>query len=340
MSRSPPLRFLILLLAGWTGLRAAWLAPGWWARPAEAGGAPRPAASAPAPVVAPRIAGDVPRPPPRTDAALDQSTRFEARAPSPPRTADRGGTAAPEAPPWQAVAWQLPSRQAGGGPRAVPPGDVSAAESPRPPSRWSFSAWSFLRRGDAATLAPGGLLGGSQIGTRALFRLNRDSARPIAVALRLSSPTRRPGQPEAAAGIDWRPGRTIPVHILAERREGLGGGGRSAFALTFYGGLSDAPLGGLRVDAYAQAGLVGLASRDPFGDGAFRLSVPLGRLRVGAGAWAAAQPGAARLDLGPQASFRLPVAGRNVALAVDWRSRVAGGARPGSGPALTLATDF
>ena len=29
-----------------------------------------------------------------------------------------------------------------------------------------------------------------------------------------------------------------------------------------------------------------------------------------------------------------------IALALDWRQRVAGAARPGSGPALTLASDF
>jgi hypothetical protein len=65
-----------------------------------------------------------------------------------------------------------------------------------------------------------------------------------------------------------------------------------------------------------------------------------GGVRLGPGAWAAAQPGLARVDLGPQASFRLPLAGRNVTVAADWRQRLAGNARPGSGPTLTLATDF
>jgi hypothetical protein len=143
-----------------------------------------------------------------------------------------------------------------------------------------------------------------------------------------------------ALGIDWRPSRRVPVHVLAERRQGLGREGRSAFGLTVHGGVSDEPLGGLRIDAYAQAGIVGTRSRDLFGDGALRLSVPLGRLRLGAAAWAAAQPGIARLDLGPAASLRLPIAGRSVALGADWRQRVAGDAGPGSGPALTLATDF
>jgi hypothetical protein len=78
----------------------------------------------------------------------------------------------------------------------------------------------------------------------------------------------------------------------------------------------------------------------PFADGSVRLSLPLGRGRLGAGAWGGAQPGAARLDLGPQAALSLPVAGRAVTIAADWRLRVAGDAEPGSGPTLTVATDF
>jgi hypothetical protein len=221
------------------------------------------------------------------------------------------------------------------------PAGIGPAASPRAaPSRWSFAAWTFLRRGDAPALGPGGTLGGSQAGAVARFRINEDAARPLALAMRLSSPLRRPAGAEAAVGIDWQPSRRLPLHLLAERRQGLGREGRSAFGLTLYGGIGDAPLAGLRVEAYAQAGIVGTRSRDLFGDGALRLSLPLGRARLGAGAWAAAQPGVARLDLGPQASLRFPLAGRNVAVAADWRLRAAGNARPGSGPTLTIATDF
>jgi hypothetical protein len=35
-----------------------------------------------------------------------------------------------------------------------------------------------------------------------------------------------------------------------------------------------------------------------------------------------------------------PCASRNVKLHLDWREKLAGNARPGSGPALTLAGDF
>jgi hypothetical protein len=151
---------------------------------------------------------------------------------------------------------------------------------------------------------------------------------------------RRTAGAEAALGVDWQPSRRLPLHLLAERRQRLGREGRSAFGLTLYGGVGDASVGRLRIDGYAQAGLVGARSLDAFADGALRLSLPLGRARLGAGAWAAAQPGVSRFDLGPQASLRLPVAGRTITVAADWRQRLAGNARPGSGPTVTFATDF
>jgi hypothetical protein len=187
------------------------------------------------------------------------------------------------------------------------------------------------------------MLGGSQAGARLTYRLKAISARPLLLSARASMPIDPRDGAEAAIGLDWRPVKSLPLHLLAERRQALGKEGRSALSLTAYGGVSEAPLGPLRIDAYAQAGVVGARSGDLFGDGALRISLPVdgeGRLKLGAGAWAAAQPGISRVDIGPQASLRLPVAGRSVTVALDWRLRIAGEARPGSGPALTLATDF
>jgi hypothetical protein len=145
---------------------------------------------------------------------------------------------------------------------------------------------------------------------------------------------------EASIGAEWQPVRTVPLRLLAERRQAVGEEGRSAFALTLHGGVSQVPLAaGLRLDAYGQSGVVGTRSRDLFAEGAARVTVPVGRgLSVGAGTWAAAQPGARRVDIGPTASLRLPTIGAT--LSTDWRHRLAGAARPGSGPALTLWTDF
>ncbi|HWT12529.1 MAG TPA: hypothetical protein VN231_07230 [Allosphingosinicella sp.] len=214
---------------------------------------------------------------------------------------------------------------------------MPAAATPANLSRWSASTWLLLRhdRGGAA-LAPGGTLGGSQAGLRVHYRLDR----ALALSARLSLPLRETRAAEAAAGLDWRPFAGLPVHLLAERRQALGRGGRSAFVLTLYGGHSGRIGRRLALEAYGQAGLVGLRSRDPFVDGAGRISAPLGRFEVGAGAWAAAQPGASRLDVGPHVALRLPGLGGNMRLIADWRIRVAGDAAPGSGPAFTLASDF
>lgn len=343
MSPSPPLRFLALVLGGWAAARTAILAPPWPAPPAGATAAapraplvsgvsprreagPKPASPGAAPRERPRVSSAArawvqPRPGPG---------RLEARPAAPLSP----GTAGEEAPPAKLAALAVPPPSP---PHAVPARPAAAPGAPR----WSLSAWSFVRRGDSAPLAAGGLLGGSQAGARLLYRLSGDPKRPLAISARLSSPLRSGAGAEAAVGLDWRPSRRMPVHLLVERRQALGAEGRSAFGLTLYGGVGDAPLGRFRIDAYVQAGIVGARSRDPFADGALRLSLPAGgRLRLGAGAWAAAQPGVARLDLGPQAALRLPVAGRAVTLAADWRLRVAGNAEPGSGPTLTVATDF
>jgi hypothetical protein len=341
MSRSPPLRFLVVVLGGWAAMRAAIIAPPWSAPSADAAAKPRAAALAlapppevpklpPPPPAAPERAGSAARAGPPIHGARPSRPRLKLPAPLPTaanaeqRRARSGGT--PASPPPSLPAFVTPPRAAAARARAA---------------RWSLSFWAFERRGEAAPLAAGGRLGGSQAGARLSYRLNRDPGRPLALSARLAAPLRRAAGAEAALGLDWRPSRRLPVHLLLERRQALGSEGRSAFGLIVYGGISDAPLGRFRIDAYAQAGIVGARSRDPFGDGAIRLSLPLGKgTRLGAGAWAAAQPGLSRLDLGPQAALRLPVAGRAVTLAADWRLRVAGNAEPGSGPTLTMSTEF
>jgi hypothetical protein len=201
-----------------------------------------------------------------------------------------------------------------------------------------LSTWAFARRGSGRQLATAGVLGGSQVGARATYGLTDT----VAISARLYSPIERTGGAEAALGIEVQPLRGVPIRLLAERRQSLGREGRSAFSLLAHGGVSEQPLlGPLRLDAYMQAGVVGLRSRNAFADGAVRIGVPLtDDIELGVGAWGAAQPDASRLDLGPQASYRLPVLGGRARLSAEWRMRVAGDARPGSGPALTLSTDF
>ena len=334
----PPLRFLVVVVGGWTLARGAvlmWPEPGLQPARAErvAGTAGSFASSAPEPT---------PAPAPQLRSRTRPAPLATGKAKWPMRAAPvlyaaslpRAAPAITAVPLSGAVPGQ-PGFNAVEGEAAAAPWPVPRTDAPSPP-RWSFSAWAFVREGGGPSLAPGGMLGGSQAGARLRYRISP----AVSLTARLSTPRRTAGA-EAAVGIDWRPSPRLPLRLIAERRQKLGRAGRSVFALTAYGGVSDAPLGRFRLDAYGQAGVVGADRRDLFADGAGRLSLPLGDgVKIGAGAWGAAQPGAARLDLGPSASLSLPAGAANVSLSLDWRLRVAGDARPGSGPALTLTTDF
>lgn len=165
------------------------------------------------------------------------------------------------------------------------------------------------------------------------------------LAARLSGPLQTRLGKEVALAIDVQPIAHLPVTLTLERRAGLDRGGRDAFAAGMFGGFEQALSPRIRLDAYAQAGVVGLERRDAYVDGAVRLEREVHRMGsvwigTGAGLWGGAQPGAARLDLGPQLVAHLPVARGGVRLGAEWRQRVAGDARPGSGPVLSLGADF
>jgi hypothetical protein len=359
---APPLRFLGVVLAGWICLRAAMLAPGWWDRTGAPPLAPRLAAAIAAP---PSSGAAVPtrptasaRPPPRRQGGMPAGNARASNARAGGRylitpLPYKVGPSIPigrDGSPAIALGAAGPSLRGAEPRRLEPVAGISEATflpaaAARPTlaqaDRWSGSAWLLARREQGQpALAPGGTLGGSQAGARVLYRVNGDPARPLALAGRLYVPLPRAAGAEAAAGIDWRPAARVPVHILAERRQTLGGEGRSAFALTLYGGISRPLPHGVRVDAYGQAGVVGVRARDLFADGSVRLAAPVGPAEVGGAAWGAAQPGAARLDAGPELSVRFHAGAAALRLSADWRFRIAGGAAPDSGPALTLATDF
>jgi hypothetical protein len=205
-----------------------------------------------------------------------------------------------------------------------------------------LSAWAIWRGRSGQGLASAGQLGGSQAGVR----ISHDLGSGFAAALRVSGPLRSRSGKEAAVALDWRPVRQVPVTVTIERRAGLDRGGRDAFAASVYGGFdSMAVPGGVRLDGYAQAGLVGLRRRDAYVDGAVRAERPLvsiGGFRLGAGAglWGGAQPGVSRLDIGPQIVAHAPAGKGAVRIGAEWRQRIAGHARPGSGAAISLGADF
>ena len=342
MSRARPLRFLALVICAWVGGRALIL------NLADRDALADPVAATAGGTTETQARSSVSDlADPESNASVATATEAERLIRDSSYKTLHGGrlpsqsvSVPPSAPAWLPIAVTAePAAGRAGLPTAsAPPGlPIRAAEPLGRGRRWSGSAWLLLRddRG-AAALVPGGTLGGSQTGARLAYRIGRR----LALSGRIYLPLRRSSEAEVAAGLDWQPSTRLPLHLLAERRQDLGGAGRSAFALTVYGGASGRLPGGLRAEAYGQAGMVGTRSRDLFADGSIRVALPIGPVEVGGGAWGAAQPGAVRLDAGPAVTYGLPVRGGNLRLQADWRFRIAGDAAPGSGPALTVTADF
>jgi hypothetical protein len=353
---SAPVRFLVVVVAGWGAARAMTLGviPGFTVSYAK-----EPTALSVPPIAATQF----PPLPPVEMAAVQQPQMAYAAAPQMPAVYyPRYAYDVPAAPAWAPIPprpqWQLPATQplafgssaadddwqvasfAALPPRQSRPVAILAAQPPPQAKldRVQMSSWALLRGAPSpGALANGGTLGGSQAGARLTYAFNRW----IAASVRTSSPVGGSRGTEVAGGVRLTPFRSIPVAFTVERRQSVSpnGGGRSAFALFAEGGLYRQPLPWqFNLDAYVQAGVVGLSSRDLFADGAFAVSRPVwGRISAGFGVWGGLQPGLYRVDAGPRISFRVR---DNIYAHVDWRQRLAGTARPASGPALTLAADF
>ncbi|MEA1083665.1 hypothetical protein SFC76_05275 [Sphingomonas sp. CD22] len=205
--------------------------------------------------------------------------------------------------------------------------------------RVAGSGWLIVRAGGEASV-PASQIGGSQAGLRLTYPL--DSAQHVALSARVSAPLAGTGK-EIALGIDWQPTRA-PLHILAEQRLAVDGGA-SGPMLGLVGGFGPTPVRrDLVLEGYGQSGVVVRRGGGFFADGALRAARPLGAIRrvtidAGAGLWGGVQPGAGRLDIGPTIGLVLPLEPR-MRLVADWRQRVAGPSRPGSGPALSLGTGW
>jgi hypothetical protein len=280
---------------------------------------------------------DSPAPPPDDGDGARRLTVDPERAPS---AAEPPGVA-------QMVARAADPQQGSGADRPAMLPDVAAPGPLLGDRRWSLAGWLLWRPSLRPSLGQGPLLGGSQAGVRLDFALGGG----VALYGRVTRAFERPFAEEGAVGIAWRPDIRLPLALMAERRQRLGPGGRSAFALLAAGGIGPQALSG-RIDVAgdAQAGFVGRpgadGAADGFADGRFSLDYRLTRpgaqpaLAIGGILAASAQPGAARFDLGPAVRLRLPVAAGGLRLSAEWRARLAGAARPASGPAITLVADF
>lgn len=218
---------------------------------------------------------------------------------------------------------------------AVPAGGLTA-------SRWSASVWLVVR--DGRGIAPGlggGQRGGSQAGLRIAYAV--DQARRVAIVGRVATPLKGSGR-EAALGVEWRP-TALPVRLVAEYRVSIDGS-VSGPAAGVIAGTGPAPLAvGFDLETYGQAGVIRRRRTDYYAEGAARLSRRIfgiggAKVDLGLGSWGGAQRGVLRLDVGPSLGLRIPVAGKSIRASFDWRQRIAGNARPGSGPVLVVGGDF
>jgi hypothetical protein len=331
MSVGRPLRFLALALGGWVMVRVALLLPE--------------VASLPPSDMIPRVIEVLV---PKVAAAILGRPRVPPRVVTMPRVAVALPISAKELP-WQAptiaplrpVARVLPDLPAVEKPRTyLVPSPVAPPMVLRGPSRLTGSAWLLARGGPAGTVS-GGQLGASQGGLRLAYALG--SQRKVALVARVATPLKGAGR-EAAFGVAWQPTR-FPVRLVAEQRFALDGGrgGPTVGVIAGYGPAEVAP--GIRLESYGQAGGIARDGIEGFVDASARLTHPLGKLAgvtidIGIGAWGSAQRDAGRFDIGPSIVAALPVARKTIRLTLDWRERISGGARPGSGPALSIGSDF
>jgi hypothetical protein len=333
-ARGRPLRFLFLVLGSWIGARIwqLWPAPPLRdATPLAAGRVEhrddRPAANtAFANIKATIVTGAIPY---RSGAPSTRARLAEAALSFviPPKPLTQWGIESPAPPPRKTFAV------------------IADALSPpsAPPRRWSASGWAVMRGSGAGGGVSTPQLGGSQAGIRIARTLDAQGRVAIVARVAAALDVR---QQEAALGIEWRPS-ALPVRLVAERRFGLSNQ-RGGTGLGLIGGVSDVALPlGFRLDGYAQAGAVLRREVDGYADGAARITRPVvgspdrTHISLGLGVWGGAQREAQRLDIGPAATIDLPL-GRapHLRVALEWRQRIAGIARPGSGPALSIGTDY
>lgn len=210
-------------------------------------------------------------------------------------------------------------------------------------------AYSFLRYGTATP----GVLGTRQYGgsqSALLLRIpllrlpiNRSMSR-LALTGRASIGHDDPSEREFAAGLQWRPSASLPAQFALERR--FRPDRNDAFAGFVAGGHDRAALPlGFALDAYGQAGFVTGKDGGSFADVQMHALKPVIALRraslaAGAGTWGGGQSQIMRLDFGPSVRAELQSGSAHFRLDASWRFRIAGNARPGNGPAVTLSTSF
>lgn len=246
---------------------------------------------------------------------------------------------------------QMPQREV----RLMPNPVAGAPGVPAARSRWSVQAWSLFRQGNGTrALAPAAQYGASQAGLLIQYALPDAGHRPMLYA-RATSALASSDDRVLALGLSARPVAAWPIDLAVERRIALDTDQRDRFAvMALAGGATRLERSGVRLEGYGQVGMVGLAERQAFFDLQMLATRPVFErgsvsLALGGGLWAGGQqnpdgkggkPWTHRVDIGSRAALTVPVSNGSLVFALDWRQRVDGGARPASGPSLTLSAGF
>jgi hypothetical protein len=215
--------------------------------------------------------------------------------------------------------------------------------------RGEYYAYSFWRVGGGGDgLASGGQYGGSQSGFIATFDLDHHNragaAQQLALLLRGAVAHSNLDERELAVGVRWRPSRSLPFSITGERR--FRNNRTDAFSVYAAGGVSEVQLPlKFHLDGFGQAGIVSGKGGGPFFDVTARadrkfIELPKTAVHAGLGLWAGGQKDVMRIDVGPSLRSDIAIAKTKLRFAADWRFRIAGDAKPGNGPAITLSTSF
>lgn len=233
--------------------------------------------------------------------------------------------------------------------------DTPGSPTNKRDKRWSIYGWSLLRANSRVRiLAPGGQYGGSQAGLVVRYTV-RDAPFALSIYTRAVAAVARDDDRTLAIGIAARPWSKVPVDLAVERRFGLTEGQRDRFAaMVLAGGGASLGASRIRIDGYAQAGIVGWNQRHAFFDLQMLATRPVMAkdgpvVLLGGGLWAGGQQERQpagdkgwvhRADLGPRAALELPMGESRITVALDWRQRIDGNAQPDSGAVVTVSAGF
>lgn len=214
--------------------------------------------------------------------------------------------------------------------------------------RFSAYAYSFIRPGALETnalVSAAPQYGGGQSGVIATYRLVGSMRRNVSLLGRASLAHGAQGAPEFATGLRIKPLGNIPVTLSAEHR--LRANQQDVTALYAAGSIEDIKLPAqFMAQSYAQAGLILGRQSNQFYDAGMRIDravikTAIGQINVGLGGWAGGQQGGGRLDIGPALRTEVMLGSTaRVNITADWRFRIAGNAKPGNGPTITISTGF